>query len=184
VRRRAQVGQNERHFLMLYYKPNGSNASGARTISGASLARFLRHMSAPQRAVLAAEILNGRIILTDLTAKAVAALVDVNQSYVNAALRCTPEQRLAVASGKRPLVRRARERRRRRWTGGGSTIACSRRQSAAAIWIVRCRSQSKSKNRTHTRSWRRRRECRRFLRHDWRKRQCKTKHYLKLLHSN
>jgi hypothetical protein len=90
---------------MLYYKPNGSNASGARTISGASLARFLRHMSAPQRAVLAAEILNGRIILTDLTAKAVAALVDVNQSYVNAALRCTPEQRLAVASGKRPLVR-------------------------------------------------------------------------------
>jgi hypothetical protein len=68
-------------------------------------------MSARQRAILAAEIIDGRIVLMGLTAKAVTTIVGANQAYVNAALRLTPEQRLAVASGDRSLTRpRARPR--------------------------------------------------------------------------
>jgi hypothetical protein len=42
--------------------------------------------------------------LTELTVKTVAAIVGATQPYVNAALRCSPEQRAAVAAGDRPLV--------------------------------------------------------------------------------
>jgi len=62
-------------------------------------------MSAAERAVLAADIVDGRIVLQDLTTKAVAALVGVNLGYVDHALRLTPEQREQVKRGDRPLVR-------------------------------------------------------------------------------
>jgi hypothetical protein len=60
-------------------------------------------MSAPQRAILAAEILDGRIVLTELTAKSVAALTGASLSSVYAALHCTDDQRAAVFAGDRPL---------------------------------------------------------------------------------
>jgi hypothetical protein len=90
---------------MLFTRTNGSGQSYSRCISGASLARFLRHMTPAQRAVLAAEIIEGRVILQGLTAKAVAALTGASQPYVNIALRLTPEERVAVAAGNRPMVR-------------------------------------------------------------------------------
>jgi hypothetical protein len=85
---------------------NGYGASHSRCVSGASLAQFLRRMTTAQRAVLAAEIIDGRIALTKLTAKTVAAIVGVSQSSVNAALSCPPEQRAAIAAGDHPLVQR------------------------------------------------------------------------------
>jgi hypothetical protein len=84
---------------------NGIGASFHR-LSGASLAQFLRRLSPAQRAVLAAEIIDGRIVLTGLTVKTVAAVTGVSLSSIYAALRCTPEQRAAVAGGNLPLVQR------------------------------------------------------------------------------
>jgi hypothetical protein len=85
-------------------RSDGSGASYSRCISGAFLARCLRHMTPAQRAVLAAEIIEGRAILQGLTVKTVTALTGVSQPYVNIALRLTSEERVAVASGKRPMV--------------------------------------------------------------------------------
>jgi len=75
-----------------------------RAITGAGLAQLRRRMSAAERACLAADIIDGRVILQGLTAKAVAALVGVNLGYVDHALRLTPEQREQVRRGDRPLV--------------------------------------------------------------------------------
>jgi hypothetical protein len=61
-------------------------------------------MSAAERACLAADIVDGRIVLQGLTVKAIAALVGVNVGYVDRALRLTPEQRAEVCDGDRPLV--------------------------------------------------------------------------------
>jgi hypothetical protein len=84
----------------MLYDPSLSGTS----LSGASLAQRVRRMTPPQRAVLAAEILDGRVALQGLTAKSVAAMCGVNASYMFAALRCTPEQRASVAAGERPLI--------------------------------------------------------------------------------
>src|SRR5262249_31522870 len=75
-----------------------------RAISGAGLAQLRRRMSAAERACLAADIIDGRVILQGLTAKAIATLVGVNLGYVDRALRLTPEQRAEVCRGDRPLV--------------------------------------------------------------------------------
>ena len=75
-----------------------------RAISGASLAQLRRRMSAPERACLGADIIDGRVILQGLTAKAIAALVGVSVGSVDRALRLTPEQREQVKRGDRPLV--------------------------------------------------------------------------------
>lgn len=64
-------------------------------------------MTPPQRAVLAAEIIDGRIVLQGLTAKSIAAIVGANSSYVYHPLRATPEQREQVRRGERPLILRA-----------------------------------------------------------------------------
>jgi hypothetical protein len=61
-------------------------------------------MSTAERAVLAADIVDGRIILQGLTIKAVAALAGASVDYVHHALRLTPEQREQVRRGDRPLV--------------------------------------------------------------------------------
>jgi hypothetical protein len=89
----------------MFTPTNGTGASFHR-LSGASLAQFVKRMNTAQRAVLAAEIIDGRIALMKLTAKTVAAIVGVSQSSVNAALRYPPEQRAAIAAGDRPLVQR------------------------------------------------------------------------------
>jgi hypothetical protein len=75
-----------------------------RAISGASLAQLRRYLSPAARACLAADIIDGRVILQGLTAKAVAALVGVSVGSVDRALRLTPQQRAEVCRGDRPLV--------------------------------------------------------------------------------
>jgi hypothetical protein len=84
---------------MLQYR-NGHH----RAISGASLAQLRRHMPAAERACLAADIVDGRVILQGLTAKSVASLCGVNMAYVNVALNLAPEQREEVRRGRRSLV--------------------------------------------------------------------------------
>jgi hypothetical protein len=86
-----------------YRAPIGVNASYPRRIRGVSLAHFVRRMTPVQRAILVAEILEGRIVLQDLTAKSLAALVGVSPSSVHAALKCSPEERVDVLCGQRPL---------------------------------------------------------------------------------
>ena len=86
-----------------YRAPIGANASYPRHIRGVSLAHFVRRMTPVQRAILVAEILEGRIVLQDLTAKSLAVLVGVSPSSVHAALRCSPEERVDVLCGQRPL---------------------------------------------------------------------------------
>jgi hypothetical protein len=61
-------------------------------------------MAPVEKAVLAADILDGKVILQGLTAKSVAQLVGANASYMYAAAKLTPEQRLEVRAGKRPLL--------------------------------------------------------------------------------
>jgi hypothetical protein len=85
------------------YISNGSHAS-SRTLSGASLAQKIRRMTPPQRAVMAAEILDGALIVQNLTAKSIVMIVNANMAYVCAALRSTPEQRELVKRGQRPLI--------------------------------------------------------------------------------
>jgi hypothetical protein len=84
---------------MVTYR-NGNRSA----ISGASLAQLRRRMSAAERAVLAAEIVDGRIVLQGLTVKAIAALVGACPAYVHRALNLTSAQRGAVLAGERPLV--------------------------------------------------------------------------------
>lgn len=87
----------------MLYSATFSNTS-PRALSGASLAQHLRRLSAPERAILAAEIIDGTVIIQGLTIKAIAAISGANISYVHAALRCTPEEREQVRRGERPLV--------------------------------------------------------------------------------
>jgi hypothetical protein len=89
---------------MLYRQTNGSANGGPRCLSGASISQLIRHMSPTERAILGAELVEGRIVLEPPTAKTVGGLVGVNQSYVFAALKLTPAQRGAVLAGERPLI--------------------------------------------------------------------------------
>ena len=91
-----------------YRAPIGADASYPRRIRGVSLAHFVRRMTPVQRAILVAEIVEGRIVLQDLTAKSLAALVGVSPSSVHAALKCSPEERVDVLCGQRPLQPPAR----------------------------------------------------------------------------
>jgi len=77
---------------------------GQRTISGAGLAQRQRRMSAAERACFAADVIDGKIMLAGLTVKSIAALIGVCPAYVHRALNLTPEQRIEVRCGYRPLV--------------------------------------------------------------------------------
>jgi hypothetical protein len=79
---------------------NGSR----RAITGASLAQLVRRMPATARACLAANVIDGRIALVDLTAKAIITIVGANSSYVYQALRLSQEQREQVCRGERSLI--------------------------------------------------------------------------------
>jgi hypothetical protein len=61
-------------------------------------------MTPVQRAVFAAEIIDGKIVVQGLTTKAVASLCGASPAYVFAALKLTPEARSAVSTGMRPLI--------------------------------------------------------------------------------
>src|SRR5262245_37299120 len=102
-------GQMRGNSVMLY-KPNGSSAS-PRVVSGASLAQLLRHKTPSQRAVIAADVVDGRLVIVGLTAKSVTAICGANASYVAAALKCTPEQRELIKRGERQLAPASARRR-------------------------------------------------------------------------
>ena len=88
----------------MQYSPNGNGASHRRLcLSGASLAQLVRKMCPVERALLAANILDGDVVITALTRKTVTSLCGATPNYLDAALRCTPEQRAAVARGERSL---------------------------------------------------------------------------------
>jgi hypothetical protein len=61
-------------------------------------------MTPIERAILGAELVEGRVVLEPPTAKTASALCQVNGTYVNAALRLGPEARAAVLAGDRPLL--------------------------------------------------------------------------------
>jgi len=63
-----------------------------------------RKLSKAARALLAAEIKEGAIMLTDMSVRQIAATVGVSVGYVNAALKASPLHREAVRRGLRPLV--------------------------------------------------------------------------------
>ena len=90
---------------MLQYS-NGSR----RAISGAGLAQLRRRMSAAERACLAADIVDGRIVLQGLTVKAIAALVGVNVGYVDRACVSRPNNAPRCATAIVRWWRRGRTR--------------------------------------------------------------------------
>jgi hypothetical protein len=63
-----------------------------------------KKLSKPARAVLAAEILDGRLPLINPTIAMVAAVVGVSAAYIAQARRLTPEQRRDVVRGTRSLA--------------------------------------------------------------------------------
>src|SRR5262249_60848293 len=103
----SPVGQlKEVSTTMFHYKLDGNGAS--RVISGAGLAQVLRRLSPTERALLGADILDGMVIVSGLTAKSVAVLVGVSASYLSAAARATPEQRAEIQDGRPLILPRAR----------------------------------------------------------------------------
>ena len=96
------------------YSSIGNGASHRRRIpariTGASLAQLLRNMGAAERAILAANIIDGDVVITALTRRMVAMLCGASASYVDAALHHSAEEREAIARGDRPLVPRTRPR--------------------------------------------------------------------------
>jgi hypothetical protein len=96
---------------------NGSRTGGLRTVSGASLAQLIRCMSPAERACLAADIIDGAIVLVAPTTRAVAEQVRCSATAVFAALRLSPDQREAVRKGERPLIQpQARSQLSFNWT--------------------------------------------------------------------
>jgi len=87
---------------MLYRQTNGSVKP--RCLSGASISQLVGRMSPTERAIFGASLIEGSVVLGPPTAKSVGALVGVNQSYIFAALRLSPEQRSAVLADERPLI--------------------------------------------------------------------------------
>src|SRR5262249_8795795 len=98
----------------MQYSSIGNGASHRRRIpariTGASLAQLLRNMGPAQRAVMAANIIDGDVVIAALTRRMVAMLCGASASYVDAALHHSAEEREAIACGARPLVPRARPR--------------------------------------------------------------------------
>jgi hypothetical protein len=76
---------------------NGSAIAPRRVISGRGLAH--RRLNARQRAVLAADVVDG-IVAVQLSAKQVAQLLGVSAPYIALAQQFSPEKRAAILSGK------------------------------------------------------------------------------------
>jgi hypothetical protein len=86
------------------YFVSGNGASAPRCLSGASISQLVRRMSPVERAILGAELVEGRTVLEPPTGKTAAALCQVSMTYVGAALKLSPDQRAAVLNGERPLI--------------------------------------------------------------------------------
>jgi hypothetical protein len=80
----------------------GNGTKAIRQVTGRNLAHAAR--SASQRAVLAAELVEGAAVLTKPTVRQAVRLCKVCQPYVNAALQATPAERELVVSGLRKLM--------------------------------------------------------------------------------
>jgi hypothetical protein len=73
--------------------------------------RYLAHarLTPTERAFLAADIVDGRAVVVDLTATQVARILRTNATYVAAASKLTHAERRAVRYGLRPLIARKPE---------------------------------------------------------------------------
>jgi hypothetical protein len=76
---------------------NNSAITPRRVLSGRGLAH--RHLNKRQRAVLAADVVDG-VATVQLTAKQVAQLLGVSTVYIALAQQFTPEKRAAILNGK------------------------------------------------------------------------------------
>src|SRR5262245_11930624 len=79
-----------------------------RVLSGRALAREVRKQDAVSRAMLAAELTAGRIVLEKLTPKQAQQLTHSSYGYACAARRLSPLERSAVRSGHLKLANVAR----------------------------------------------------------------------------
>jgi hypothetical protein len=75
---------------------NGSAIAPRRVLSGRGLTH--RHLDKRQRAVLAADVIDG-LVTVQLSAKQAAELLGVSVLYVTVAQRLTPEKRAAILKG-------------------------------------------------------------------------------------
>jgi hypothetical protein len=73
-----------------------------KTIRGRGLAA--RKLGKTARALLIADIVEGTVVLSDLSVKQLAGAVGVSVGYASAAIHLTPAEREAVRRGLRPLV--------------------------------------------------------------------------------
>jgi hypothetical protein len=87
---------------MQFYTRDGGAASTS--ITGRSLAGRIPHMTPVERAVLAAEILEGKVALVDVMAKTVAVLCGVSTTYVAGAAKLSQAERVEVLAGQRSLL--------------------------------------------------------------------------------
>jgi hypothetical protein len=90
----------------MLYRPTLPDATASSTtITGRSLARQLRHRSKTKRAFWAADFHRGTLRPCSLTVKQAAALAEVSQTYVTAALAASLGERLDILAGDRPLIK-------------------------------------------------------------------------------
>jgi hypothetical protein len=87
---------------MVYHITNG-NANSV-SITGRSLAGRIPHMKPVERAVLAADILEGKVVLVDVMAKTVATLCGVSTTYMAGAAKLSEAERAEVLAGQRSLL--------------------------------------------------------------------------------
>jgi hypothetical protein len=89
--------------------PSLCNGRGGPTIpasmTGASLAQRRRGWSPLERAAFAAAWIEGKVVVTELTAKAINGMVGANASYTGAMRKLPDETRAEVCQELRPLMR-------------------------------------------------------------------------------
>jgi hypothetical protein len=73
--------------------PLREDTNGYKTVVGRQLAKRLKGIPVDFRALLAAELMAGEVVLHGLTQTQASALVRVNRGYVSCANKASPEQR-------------------------------------------------------------------------------------------
>jgi hypothetical protein len=91
---------------MVYHR-NGGAQGASFSVPRAVQARSLlkARLSKRERAIIGADVIDGRVPLQGLTVKLVAMAVGCSAASILRALRLTPAQREEVRRGRRPLVR-------------------------------------------------------------------------------
>jgi hypothetical protein len=64
-----------------------------------------RRLNKARRALLAADVISGRVSLEKLTLRSAATAFGYSVAYVAAALKITPAERVAIERGQRPLIK-------------------------------------------------------------------------------